>query len=141
MSVQVKLQELDGQTIDQLRAVWAGRFEDPPPPLKAADLMRRALAERIQFEAEGVDQGLTKRLQQLAARHRPGRKSAPRSAAFRPGSRLERLWRGERHQVEVLDGAFEWQGQRYKSLSQVARAITGVRWNGPRFFGLRGDPA
>ncbi len=73
----------------------------------------------------------------MSSRHRAGRKSVPRTATFKTGSRLERLWQSERHQVEVVADGFEWRGGRYKSLSQVARAITGVRWNGPRFFGLR----
>lgn len=141
MSLQQELQALAGQSVDALRAAWTARFQDPPPPLKSADLMRRALAERIQMELEGLDAGLAKRLLALAARHRPGRKSTPRTATFKAGSRLERLWKGERHQVEVLADGFEWHGERFKSLSQVARAITGVRWNGPRFFGLRGETA
>jgi hypothetical protein len=54
------------------------------------------------------------------------------------GVRLAREWRGVRHEVEVLEGGvILYQGSRYDSLSSVARAITGVRWNGPRFFGLR----
>ena len=52
-----------------------------------------------------------------------------------------REWQGQRHEVEVHeDGAVTYQGERYASLSEVARAITGTRWNGPRFFGLRGAP-
>lgn len=141
MMRQQDLIELEDQTVDALRVSWTSRFGDAPPPLKSADLMRRALAERIQVEAEGLDHALTKRLQLLAARHRPGRKSTPRTATFKTGSRLERLWQGERHQVDVLAEGFEWRGQTFKSLSQVARAITGVRWNGPRFFGLRGEAA
>jgi len=104
-------------------------------------LMRRALAERIQEEVEGCDAALAKRLNQMAARHRPGRKTTLRTTTFKTGARLERLWKGQRHQVEVVEAGFVWKGQPYKSLSQVARAITGVRWNGPRFFGLREDVA
>lgn len=134
------LAELEPMTIDQLRGAWRERFGEPPP-LRSGDLMRRALAERIQEEAEGTDRLLVKRLSQVAARHRTGRKPTLRSSTFKPGSRLERLWKGERHRVEVVEAGFVWEGRPYKSLSQVARAITGVRWNGPRFFGLREDVA
>lgn len=125
--------------IDALREVWRDRFGEPPPPLRSGDLMRRALAERIQQAGEGVDAGLDRRLALTAARHRTGRRAVVRTVTFKTGSRLERAWQGQRHQVEVVEGGFIWEGRPYRSLSQVARAITGVRWNGPRFFGLRED--
>lgn len=131
------LSGLEAMSIDQLRTDWRSRFDDEPPGFQSRDLMRRVLAERIQIKAEGPDPALDRRLQQMSSRHRAGRKSVPRTATFKTGSRLERLWQSERHQVEVVADGFEWRGGRYKSLSQVARAITGVRWNGPRFFGLR----
>ncbi len=56
-----------------------------------------------------------------------------------PGMRLIREWTGSSHVVEVVDGGFVWNGKRYGSLSAVARAITGARWSGPRFFGLESD--
>ena len=136
MSCVDDLQALETMKIDALRAVWRGRFGEPPP-LRSGDLMRRALAERMQMAVEGGDSVLDKRLAQTAARHRTGRKATIRTAAFKSGSRLERTWQGQRHQVEVVEGGFVWEGRPYKSLSHVARAITGVRWNGPRFFGLR----
>jgi hypothetical protein len=59
------------------------------------------------------------------------------SERLRPGMSLELAWRGETHSVTVLGDGFAYQGQRYRSLSQIARRITGTRWNGPAFFGLR----
>ncbi len=56
---------------------------------------------------------------------------------LKPGSHLIREWRGEVHRVTVLDDGFDYRGTRYASLSQIARAITGARWSGPLFFGLR----
>ena len=56
-----------------------------------------------------------------------------------PGSQLVREWQGEMHVVDVVDGGYRWQGERYASLSAVAREITGTRWSGPRFFGLAGS--
>lgn len=137
MSAPTDLSALRSMTIGQLRSAWSERFSDVPPPLQSKDLMRRVFAERLQTEAEGGDIRLDKTLRQVAARHRPGRRAAPRTAVFRTGSRLERQWQGLAHQVDVVEGGFEWRGRRFKSLSQVAREITGVRWNGPRFFGLR----
>ena len=58
--------------------------------------------------------------------------------ALKPGTRLVREWNGRAHTVEVLDQGFLWNGEAYPSLSAVARAITGARWSGPRFFGLKG---
>lgn len=137
MTIAPDLSALRSMTIDQLRSAWSERFSDAPPRLQSKDLMRRVLAERLQTEAEGGDIGLDKILRQVAARHRPGRRTPPRTAAFKIGSRLERHWQGQAHQVDVVDGGFVWRDKRFKSLSQVAREITGVRWNGPRFFGLR----
>lgn len=137
MTIAPDLSALKSMTIDQLRSAWFERFSDAPPRLQSKDLMRRVLAERLQTEAEGGDIGLAKTLRQVATRHRTGRRTPPRTAVFKIGSRLERHWQGQAHQVDVVDGGFVWRDRRFKSLSQVAREITGVRWNGPRFFGLR----
>lgn len=137
MTLSYDLLALRSMTISQLRSAWAKKFGDAPPQLQSKDLMRRVFAERLQTEAEGSDVSLDKTLRQIAARHRPGRRTVPRTATFKTGSRLERQWQGEAHQVDVVAGGSEWRGRRFKSLSQVAREITGVRWNGPRFFGLR----
>lgn len=122
--------------MEALRSLWRDRFGDPPP-LRSTDLMRRALAERLQQAAYGGDLDLDRRLARAAARHRSGRRPVVRLVAFKPGSRRQREWQGEHHQIEVVEGGYVWNGRTCKSLSQVARLITGVRWNGPRFFGLR----
>ena len=54
-----------------------------------------------------------------------------------PGTVLTREWEGQHHRVMVLDGGFAWEGRTYRSLSEIAKAMTGTKWNGPRFFGLR----
>ncbi|WP_461344651.1 DUF2924 domain-containing protein [Brevundimonas sp. GN22] len=123
-------------TLDEVRKVWRERFGEPPP-LRSTDLMRRALADRLQ--QEGSRHPLDKRLAQLAARHRTGSKPTVVAHSFKTGSLLQREWHGERHQVEVVEGGYLWKGQNHKSLSAIAREITGSRWNGPRFFGLRED--
>jgi hypothetical protein len=64
-----------------------------------------------------------------------------RTVELRPGTILSREWNGQMQRVAVLPGGFAWDGNTYPSLSQVALAITGTRWNGPRFFGLRDKPS
>ncbi|KAK0360300.1 hypothetical protein LTR94_027839 [Friedmanniomyces endolithicus] len=90
------------------------------------------------MRAHGRNEDLDRRLAKTASRHRTGYKPAVRTAAFKPGSRLEREWKGERYQVDVIDGGYVWNGRTFTSLSPIARQITGSRWNGPRFFGLQG---
>jgi hypothetical protein len=119
------LERLD---LEGLRAEWRRRY-GVTPTLRSHELLRRNLAWRIQADAYG---GLSPAVRD--ALRRKGRSGPP----LQPGVRLAREWRGVRHEVEVLDsGVMFHQGNRYDSLSSVARAITGVRWNGPRFFGLR----
>jgi hypothetical protein len=111
-----------------LRAEWRRRY-GVTPTLRSHDLLRRNLAWRIQADAYG---GLSPAVRDAL------RRKGPIGPALQPGVRLAREWRGVRHEVDVLEGeVMLYQGNRYDSLSSVARAITGVRWNGPRFFGLR----
>lgn len=113
-----------------LRAEWR-RLYGPPPKLRSVDLLRRILAWRLQADRlGGIDRELRKA---LAAK--PLRKA--KSPRLSNGARISREWQGRRYDVEQTADGFAYQGQTYGSLSEVARAITGVRWNGPRFFGLR----
>lgn len=115
--------------LEGLRQAWRKRY-GAPPRLRSADLLARLLAWRIQSEALG---GLDAETRALLTR-----KSLPTVApALSPGMRLEREWRGAKETVEIVDGGFRWRGRTYPSLSKTAQAITGVKWNGPRFFGLR----
>ncbi len=129
------------QTLDtsELRARWKHAFKHPAPKRASRDLLLRALVYRAQEQVEG---GLRK-----AARKRLARPSdpndngdhlpKPRASRLKPGTRLVREWRGDVHQVTVTADGFEYRGDQYKSLSQIARTITGTRWSGPLFFGLR----
>ncbi|HEX3918856.1 MAG TPA: DUF2924 domain-containing protein [Caulobacteraceae bacterium] len=128
---------LEGLNIDALRDEWRRRFKAPPPALRAPDLMRRLLADRIQTEALGRDEELERRLATLVRAYGRGQKVSTPQPIFRPGTVLVREHQGRTHRVEVLDEGFLWEGRNYGSLSLIAREITGVRWNGPRFFGLR----
>jgi hypothetical protein len=130
------LASLTDMDIEALRAVWRGRLGEPPQ-VRSTDILRRSLAEALQIEVTGQSATLDKRLSRAASQHRTGKKPRLRTSTFQPGSTLIREWQGVRHEVEVRPDGYVWQGQRHASLSKVARLITGVRWNGPRFFGLR----
>lgn len=139
-AVATELAALDELNIDGLRDVWRGRF-GAPPPVRAADVMRRCLAERIQLEAFGSDAMLDKELDRFVAAYERGRGVSLPKGKLRAGTVLVREHGGRTYRVEVLADGFAWDGQTWKSLSEIAREITGVRWNGPRFFGLRAEEA
>lgn len=128
---------LDAMGVDALRETWRSLIGDPPP-VRAGDILRRALADELQARNHGRDAELQKLLNLMASRHKPGRKPGLEAARYRKGAVITRDWNGERHTVMVVDGGFVWRGETHASLSAIARAITGTRWNGPRFFGLRG---
>jgi hypothetical protein len=131
-----RLQELDSSG---LREEWRRLCRSEPPRI-SRDLLSRALAYRLQESEFG---GLPKWARQSLA----GSRSAPTEVdeaptpkpaqpLLKPGARLVREWHGRTHSVIVLDDAFEFEGKRYGSLTQIAREITGAHWSGPRFFGL-----
>ena len=120
----------------QLREEWERLMKSPTPPALGAGLLARAIAYRLQEKALG---GLTSAdLKRLKAGASPIADEAPNAPLHhvRPGTWLSRTWQGEVHQVVVLETEVEYRGQRFSSLSAVAREITGAHWSGPRFFGL-----
>jgi hypothetical protein len=117
-----------------LIATWSGFFATPVPAHLSIQFLRRFLAFEVQSrQSGGLPKGFAERLAKAA-----DDKAATRSPALRPGGRLIREWNGVTHIVDVVDDGFLWNGQRHASLSAIARAITGARWSGPRFFGLNG---
>jgi hypothetical protein len=133
--VTAEVEGLAGLKLEELRQVWLQRF-GAPPRLRSADLLRRYLAERIQMQHFGFDRTLEKALAVLVRSHRSGKTPPLKRPTVRLGTTLIREWGGETHRVEAVDGGFLWRGEKYRSLSLLARRITGARWNGPRFFGL-----
>ena len=135
VDVETGVAALAGLDLAGLRAVWPARF-GPPPKLRSPELVCQLLAWHLQVEAFGGLDRETRR--RLAAR-------GPVEAEGRHlglGAILRRDWQGRRLEVVVEAKGFAWDGRCYPSLSAVARAATGTRWNGPRFFGLReGDAA
>jgi hypothetical protein len=104
----------------------------------ARNLLMLGVAWKIQEQAYGGLGAATKRrLADLAKTlERDGDVTRNRVARLKPGARLVREWRGGSHTVIVRDDGFEWEGRHWRSLSAIARKITGVQWSGPRFFGL-----
>jgi hypothetical protein len=142
-SVIAELTALKGTSADKLKARWRELFDTEPPPYNRRFLESR-LAYRLQELAYGGLSADVQRRLKAAADDLPskgGKKSPKRASGDRPisGTRLIREWKGVEHQVTVRDADFEYQGRPYKSLSAVARSITGTRWNGLVFFGLKGQ--
>jgi len=128
-----RLAELPGE---DLKAEWARRFSAPAPNL-SPDLLRLGIGYKLQ-EARlgGVSRGTQTLLRQVAARAGEVEKGKALPRKLTPGTRLVRDWHGVGHTVIVLENGFEYQGKHWKSLTAIARAITGTPWNGPLFFGL-----
>ena len=128
--LQTLLDALPNMPLKDLRAVWAQKV-GPPPPLRSPELLRRILAWRLQAAAYGdLPSSLKQALRNTNAAAKP-------ALRLHDGVRLSREWRGRRHDVERTEAGYLYECKTYKSLSEIARAITGVRWSGPRFFGIQ----
>ncbi len=126
---------LDELGRESLIARWRAAYGAPPPRKLSRALMEKALAYEIQCAAFGGLSGAAKRALRAAATTK-GKSTSPRS--LNPGARLVREWNGVVHEVDVSGAGYVWQDQRYRSLTAIARRITGTKWSGPRFFGLSG---
>jgi hypothetical protein len=145
-----RLAELDTLSTQDLRAKWRTLYSHGPPRFKRQFLIKH-LAYRIQEIAYGgLENNTLRRMNELLDDagydalgrkvHEPVRRARKNSIV--PGAVIKREWHGEQHEVIALaGGGFEYRGMPYRSLSAVARAITGTRWSGPLFFGLRGEKA
>ena len=118
---------LTTMSLKDLRVEWERRY-GAAPRHRSADLLRRVLAWRIQADAYGGFDAATRRMLE---------KDGPIKLAPTAGMRLAREWAGKRHEVVVTEDGVIYEDETYRSLSAVARHITGMNWNGPRFFGLR----
>jgi Protein of unknown function (DUF2924) len=138
-AVDAELDRLPTAPIADLRNRYRELFRTDPPKAFGPDLLRRSIAHRIQEKAYGGLSGPARRLlDQLvkAAMAKPnGRLELPRR--IKPGSELVRTWKGRSYRVMVMADGFAYDGKTFASLSEIATVITGTRWNGPRFFGLR----
>jgi hypothetical protein len=116
---------------------WRRAFGRDAPPRLSRSLMEKAIAYDLQTKAFGGLSSRTRRALRAAAKA-DGRSSLSKLPSR--GTRLIREWHGTRHEVEVLEDGYLWRGARHRSLSAIARAITGAKWSGPRFFGLLARP-
>jgi hypothetical protein len=138
-----ELAQLAQSPVAVLRARWRSEFRCESPSAFGPDLMRRSLAYKLQEDAYGklsvATQRELDRLTAILEKNPTARPVLPRR--IKPGSVLVRDWKGKSHRVTVLARGFEYEARPYGNLSEIARLITGTRWNGPRFFGLRaGSP-
>ncbi len=140
-SVEIEIARLRGLDLQAMRARWHTVLGKKAPAHVPKHLLLRMVAYRLQADVLGdLDDKSRGILDRTASPEQAGQEAAAakhRTYSVRPGSVLGREWNGQLHRVAVLDGGFVWDGKTYPSLSQVAFAITGTRWNGPRFFGLR----
>lgn len=124
------LGELPSLGREALALEWASIFHCPAPTRVHAPFLRAAIAWQLQRDASEY-RGSAGAGKLRRALHTKG------TPALAAGTRLVREWRGQVHQVEVTGDGFRYRDQHYRSLSAIARAITGTAWSGPAFFGLR----
>ena len=134
-----QIDSLRGMSRQQLKDRWRDLLGAAPPAAFTPDLLARGIAWRMQEKALG---GLSAEARRVIGPGAPGRggpvtRSSSSRPSLRPGNRLVRRWRGSTYSVDVTRDGFVFQERRYASLSTIATEITGTRWSGPRFFGLR----
>jgi len=147
---EIEVSHLRDLDLRGLQARWHSVFRRKAPDHLPRHLLYRMIAYRLQAERLGdLDRETQRFLDRVAAgtsdeTEFPGARGRASTNGLPPGTILTRDWKGARQRVEVLDQGFAWNGTTYRSLTEIAHAITGTRWSGPRFFGLRdrrGKPA
>lgn len=139
VDVASELVRLKTFTLVDLRAEWRRAHRMQTPNRLSCDLLIRGIIYKIQERAlGGLSKSIARKLERLSASPEPSQSpSLLAPISLKSGTRLVRDWHGVTHTVLVHADGVEWNGQRYRSLTVVARAITGTHWSGPRFFGLR----
>jgi hypothetical protein len=123
---------------EELAELWRKRFGVDPPKGCGRRLLEIAAAYDVQEQAfRSLSPGTRKALAAVNTGSIDRESSRRRrNRIIKPGTRLIREWNGRTHHIEVVDGGFLWNGKRHRSLSTIAKAITGTHWSGPRFFGI-----
>jgi hypothetical protein len=136
--IEARIVALEALTTADLRIEWRRLYRTMPPSRLSRDLLIRGVAYLLQIGAEGGLSLTTKRRLRTLSEGSDQRGQSVTSPVIRlkPGTKLVREWHGQAHTVSVLDDGFEYQGERYRSLTRIARRITGVHWSGPLFFGI-----
>ena len=136
-AVEQEIAGLVDQPASDLRLAWLQLYRTDPPVGLSRDLIIRTLAHQVQERIHGgAIRALGRRLQSLAGGLEKGDASFSPGIVLKTGTTLVRQWRGHTHTVLVREDGFEYEGQRYRSLTVIAERITGAHWSGPRFFGL-----
>ena len=137
ISVIKQVAALPGMSIGELKSIWRKFNETEPPPFNRAFLVKRLSYQIQEFSLGGLEKETEERLERLAKEDEIKIDKSPTGEKLLPGTRLVREWKGCEHCCTALEDGFEYQGRRFKSLSAVANHITGTKWNGFVFFGLR----
>jgi len=134
-----ELEALSEMDAGALRTEWHRLYRSEAPKRLSRDLLELGVAWKLQERVLGGLSATTKRQVADLARTMASKSDLPKARAttLRPGARLIREWNGETHEVRVVEDGFQWNGKTWASLSVIAREMTGTRWSGPRFFGLK----
>jgi hypothetical protein len=134
-----ELKDLETQTDDELKDRWRDLYGTKPPQKIHRSILIAAVAHRMQENALGALKSSVRRHLMQAANNPATARASSNYPSLRPraGTVLVRDWGGVTHQAQVLEDGILFRSKRYKSLSEVARVITGTRWSGPLFFGLK----
>jgi hypothetical protein len=137
-ALETEIARLRDLGLAELRARWEDLYARPVPKYVRRDLMIRAIAYQMQVRAfGGLSEAVKQRLRQIVQAARDGTfDEVDLEPRIKPGTKLIRSWKKVTHEVMVLQDGFAWNGERYTSLSTIAKTITGTSWNGWRFFGI-----
>lgn len=131
------LQAIETARRSELHSLFQSEFGRSPAPRSSLEFMRQNLAWAAQ--ARAAEQNPAKRQKDLIRGLQRSLSGPSRGAVpYRPGTRLVREWQGTVYEVTVLDEGYSWEGRIYPNLTRIAVEITGTKWSGPRFFGLKG---
>jgi hypothetical protein len=131
------VEELEALDLAALRQVWASLFSCPAPARMPRGFLMKLVAQGLQEREIGGFPKDVERALAAALRGDGAKTSGDTTGSLKLGSRLVRTWGDARHEVTVIDDGFAYRGKAYRSLSEIARVITGARWSGPRFFGIK----
>lgn len=137
--LEAQLSRLPSLETDELRKLWRELFQNPPYSKLRRELLIPILGYRLQERAlGGLKPSTARRLRAIADEIGEGKRPASTPGLGpRPGTRMMRQWQGKLHEVITLESGFMYDGEKFRSLSEIARVITGTRWSGPAFFGLK----
>ena len=137
-SLSSELAAIAVMTYAELHVAWRRHYRAVPPKKMSRDILELGIAWKIQEnKLGGLGAAVKRQIADLArTMETKSDLTKPRTIKCKPGARLLRTWEGVTHEVMVVDEGFIWAGTTWRSLSAIAREITGTRWSGPRFFGL-----